>query len=146
MYRRANRVDLEDIAKLPGVNKSIDELKNYMSKGYRFLYVYENTDNDIIGASFFGADDVEDDIYDAEIYGIYTKNIKSKENVATEILFNTKQELFDLGYRNLIVWCKDNNPIKKCLISCGGKESKKREINGEVQTAYTYELVDMNID
>ncbi len=146
MYRRASRIDLETVSKLPGINKSVEELEKYIKKGYKFLYVYENMENSIIGASFFGADDVEDDAYDSEIYGIYTKNVKNKDNITAEILFNTKQELFNLGYRNLIVWCEDNNKFQKCLTSSGGRETKKREIDGKIQTAYTYDLVDMNIN
>lgn len=146
MYRRASKIDLENISKIPGISKSVEELEEYIKKGYKFLYVYESADNDILGASLFGADDIEDDIYDSEIYGIYTKNVKNKENITAEILFNTKQELFNLGYRNLIVWCGEDDKLKKCLASSGGKESKKRELNGKIQTAYTYDLVDMNID
>ena len=61
-------------------------------------------------------------------------------------MFDTKQELFNLGYRNLIVWCEENGKLQKYLISSGGRETKKREINGKIQTAYTYTLVDMNIE
>lgn len=146
MYRRASKMDLDDISKLPGINKSVDELEKYLQKGYKFLYVYENAVNNIIGASLFGADDIDDDSYDSEIYGIYTRNVKDKESITAEILFDTKRELFNLGYRNLIVWCEENGKLQKYLISSGGRETKKREINGKVQTAYTYTLVDMNID
>ena len=107
MYRRASKMDLDDISKLPGINKSVDELEKYLQKGYKFLYVYENAVNNIIGASLFGADDIDDDSYDSEIYGIYTRNVKDKESITAEILFDTKQELFNLGYRNLIVWCEE---------------------------------------
>lgn len=146
MYRRASKMDLDDISKLPGINKSVDELEKYLQKGYKFLYVYENAVNNIIGASLFGADDIDDDSYDSEIYGIYTRNVKDKESITAEILFDTKQELFNLGYRNLIVWCEENGKLQKYLISSGGRETKKREINGKIQTAYTYTLVDMNIE
>lgn len=146
MYRKAIKTDLESVSKLPGITKSVEELEKYIKKGYKFLYVYENIDSNIVGASFFGADEVDDDDYDSEIYGIYTKNIKNKEDITEEILFDTKQELFNLGYRNLIVWCEDDNKFKKYLTSSGGKETKKRELNGKIQTAYTYNLVDMNIN
>jgi len=32
MYRRASRIDLETVSKLPGINKSVEELEKYIKK------------------------------------------------------------------------------------------------------------------
>lgn len=145
MYRRANKADIDEIIKIPNINKSKDELERYLDKGYKYLYVYEKENNSIAGVSFFGADDVDDDDYDSEVYGIYTRNVKDKDTISAELLFDTKRELFNLGYRNLIIWCDDKNEKKKKnLQSSGGIESRKREINGRIEVAYTYNLVDLS--
>lgn len=145
MYRRANKSDIDEIIKIPNVNKSKEELERYLEKGYKFLYVYEKDNNSIVGASFFGADDIEDDDYDSEVYGIYTRNVKDKDTINAELLFDTKKELFNLGYRNLIIWCDEKNEKKrKYLQSSGGIESKKRENNGKIEVAYAYNLVDLS--
>ncbi|MGN1012319.1 MAG: hypothetical protein ACI4ON_00600 [Clostridia bacterium] len=145
MYRKANKSDIDDIMKLPNLNKSKEELEDYLNKGYKYLYVYERDNSSIIGASFFGADGVEDDDYDSEVYGIYTRNVKDKDTINAEMLFDTKKELFNLGYRNLIIWCDERNEKKKkYLQSSGGIESRKRENNGRIEVAYTYNLVDLS--
>lgn len=145
MYRRASKADIDEIIKIPNINKSKDELERYLSKGYQYLYVYEKENNSIVGASFFGADDIDDDDYDSEVYGIYTRNVKDKDIINAEILFDTKKELFNLGYRNLIIWCDEKNEKKKkYLQSSGGIESRKRENNGRIEVAYTYDLVDLS--
>ncbi len=147
MYRRAIKTDIDEIIKIPGVKYSKEELESFLKNGYKYLYVYENTNNTIVGASIFGSDEVDDDDYDSEIYGMYIKNVKDKDTINAEMLFETKQQLFDMGFRNLIVWVDDNNEkMQKYLVASGGKETKKREFNGKIQTAYTYALVDMNIE
>lgn len=145
MYRRANKSDINEIIKIPNINKTKEELEQYLEKGYKYLYVYEKDNNSIVGASFFGSDSIDDDDYDSEVYGIYTRNVRDKDIVNAELLFDTKKELFNLGYRNLIIWCDENNDKKrKYLQASGGIESKKRENNGKIEVAYTYNLVDLS--
>lgn len=145
MYRKANIGDIEEIVKIPNINKSREEIESYINKGYKYLYVYEKDNNSIVGASFFGADEIDDDDYDSEVYGFYTKNVKDKDTINAELLFDTKKELFNLGYRNLIIWCDEKNEKKKrYLQASGGIESRKRENNGRIEVAYTYALVDLN--
>lgn len=143
MYRKAEISDIDKIKSIPSINLTEDEIKKYINNDLRYLYVYENEDKDIISASFFGTDEIDDDDYDSEIYGIYTRNIKNKDVINSEVLFETKKELFDKGYRNLIVWCDEKNEkMRKFLKSSGGVESKKRENNNKIEVAYTYELLD----
>lgn len=143
MYRRANITDVEEIVKIPSIHYSKEEIMEYLKNGAKYLYVYENEENNIVNATFFGSDAVDNDDYDSEIYGIYTRNVKNKEVVNSEVLYHTKKELFEKGYRNLIVWCDEKNEkMKKFLKSSGGIESKKRENNNKIEVAYTYELID----
>lgn len=145
MYRKASKGDIDEIIKIPNINKTKEELEKYIDRGYKYLYVYEKENSDIVGATFFGSDDIDDDEYDSEIYGFYTKNLKDKDTVNAELLFDTKKELFNLGYRNLIVWCDEKNEKKKkYLLASGGRESRKRENNGKIEIAYTYNLVDLS--
>lgn len=147
MYRRAIKTDIDEIIKIPGVRYSKEELESFLEDRFKYLYVYENTNNTIVGASIFGSDEVDDDDYDSEIYGMYIKNVKDKDTINAEMLFDTKQELFNMGYRSLIIWVDENDEkMQKYLVASGGKESKKRELNGKIQTAYTYALIDMNIE
>ncbi len=143
MYRKAEISDIDKIKSIPSINLTEDEIKKYINNDLRYLYVYENDEKDIVSASFFGTDEIDDDDYDSEIYGIYTRNIKNKDVINSEVLFETKRELFDKGYRNLIVWCDEKNEkMRKFLKSSGGVESKKRENNNKIEVAYTYELLD----
>lgn len=145
MYRKASKGDIDEIIKIPNINKTKEELEKYIDRGYKYLYVYEKENSNIVGATFFGSDDIDDDEYDSEIYGFYTKNLKDKDTVNAELLFDTKKELFNLGYRNLIVWCDEKNEKKKkYLLASGGIESRKRENNGKIEIAYTYNLVDLS--
>ena len=145
MYRKASKGDIDEIIKIPNINKTKEELEKYIDRGYKYLYVYEKENSNIVGATFFGSDDIDDDEYDSEIYGFYTKNLKDKDTVNAELLFDTKKELFNLGYRNLIVWCDEKNEKKKkYLLASGGRESRKRENNGNIEIAYTYNLVDLS--
>ena len=142
MYRRANVTDVDEIAKIPSIDFSKEEIIEYLKNGAKYLYVYENEENNIVNATFFGSDAIDDDSYDSEIYGMYTRNVKNKEVVNSEVLFHTKKELFETGYRNLIVWCDEKNEkMKKFLKSSGGIESKKRENNNRIEFTYTYELI-----
>lgn len=145
MYRRANVNDIDKIVEIPNIGLSKEEIKEFMKNDDKYLYVYENEDNNIVSATFFGSDDVDDDDYDSEIYGIYTRNVKNKDTVNSEVLFETKKQLFDRGYRSLIVWCDESNEkMRKFLESSGGIESRKRENNNKIQVAYTYRLVDFS--
>ena len=145
MYRKASKGDIDEIIKIPNINKTKEELEKYIDRGYKYLYVYEKENSNIVGATFFGSDDIDDDEYDSEIYGFYTKNVKDKDTVNAELLFDTKKELFNLGYRNLIVWCDEKNEKKKkYLLASGGRESRKRENNGKIEIANTYNLVDLS--
>ena len=145
MYRKASKGDIDEIIKIPNINKTKEELEKYIDRGYKYLYVYEKENSNIVGATFFGSDDIDDDEYDSEIYGFYTKNLKDKDTVNAELLFDTKKELFNLGYRNLIVWCDEKNEKKKkYLLASGERESRKRENNGKIEIAYTYNLVDLS--
>ena len=141
MYRKASIADIEKIMKIPELNFTKDEIKDYLKNGSKFLYVYENDSNDILNATFFGTDEIEDDYYDSEIYGMYTRNIKNKDYINSEVIENTKKELFEKGFRNLIVWCDENNDkMRKLLESSGGVESKTRQLDNKIQVAYSYEL------
>ena len=113
MYRRASKADIDEILKIPNLNKSKDELERYLSKGYQYLYVYEKENNSIVGASFFGADDIDDDDYDSEVYGIYTRNVKDKDIINAEILFDTKKELFNLRFQNATNQLDNTSRIKE---------------------------------
>ena len=145
MYRKASKGDIDEIIKIPNINKTKEELEKYIDRGYKYLYVYEKENSNIVGATFFGSDDIDDDEYDSEIYGFYTKNLKDKDTVNAELLFDTKKELFNLGYRNLIVWCDEKNEKKKqYLLASAGRASRKRENNGKIEIAYTYNLVDLS--
>ena len=145
MYRKANVNDIDKIVEIPNIGLSKEEIKEFMKNDDKYLYVYENEENNIVSATFFGSDDVDDDNYDSEIYGIYTRNVKNKDTVNSEVLFETKKQLFDKGYRSLIVWCDESNEkMRKFLESSGGIESRKRENNNKIQVAYTYILVDFS--
>ena len=86
MYRKASKGDIDEIIKIPNINKTKEELEKYIDRGYKYLYVYEKENSNIVGATFFGSDDIDDDEYDSEIYGFYTKNLKDKDTVNAELL------------------------------------------------------------
>lgn len=141
MYRRAGMADVGEIAKIPNMDLSENEIKSYINGRLKYIYVYENENLDIIGASIFGADDIDDDEYDSEIFGLYSGDSENKDIIDTEMIFQTKKELFQKGYRSLIVWCDENNTEKRRLLkSSGGVEAKKRIVKDRVEIAYTYEL------
>ncbi len=143
MYRRANLNDIDEIMKIVNIPISEEEIKQSLNSDLKYLYVYENEKDKIVGATLFGADSVDDDDYDSEIYGIFAKKNENEDVIKSEILFETKKELFEKGYRSLIVWCDDNDEhTKKFLRSSGGREAKKRENNKRIEIAYTYELYD----
>ena len=70
MYRKANINDIDKIVEIPNIGLSKEEIKEFMKNDDKYLYVYENEDNNIVSATFFGSDDVDDDDYDSEIYGL----------------------------------------------------------------------------
>ena len=73
------------------------------------------------------------------------RNVKNKDTVNSEVLFETKKQLFDRGYRSLIVWCDEKNEkMRRFLENSGGIESRKRESNNKIQVAYTYRLIDFS--
>lgn len=142
MFRRAGIADVDEISRIPNITFSKDEIREYIKNDDKYLYVYEENSN-IVNATFFGSDDVDNDSYDSEIYGIYTRNVKNKETINTEVIVSTKKELFEKGYRNLIIWCDEKNEkMKDFLKNSGGIESKKRMNNEKIEIAYTYELLD----
>lgn len=140
MFRKASLSDIDEIMKIPNVNSTKQELRQYLKDGEKFLYVYLDK-NQIVNATFFGSDDVDDDEYDSEVYGIYTKDIDKKDEINKEVLNEAKKALFDKGYRRLIIWCdEDNNAMRKFLEKSGGLESRSRQKNDKLQVAYAYTL------
>lgn len=143
MYRKANLNDVENITKITQNQMTREEIMDYINKGQKYLYVYEQ-ENAIVGATFFGAQDIEEYDYDSEVFGIYSMK-NNEERINAELLFDTKKELFNMGYRKLVIWCdENNNKLRKSLQSSGGIETKQRENEGNIQIAYSYDLVDLS--
>ena len=144
MYRKANISDIENIVAMTNNKLTKQEIVEFIQKGQNYLYVYEQ-ENSIVGATFFGAQDIEEYDYDSEVFGLYTKNTKDKDMIHAELLFDTKKELFNMGYRKLVIWADETDEnLRKSLQSSGGKEVKQRENDGAIQIAYSYDLVDLS--
>lgn len=144
MYRKANISDIENIVAMTNNKLTKQEIVEFIQKGQNYLYVYEQ-ENSIVGATFFGAQDIEEYDYDSEVFGLYTKNSKDKDMIHAELLFDTKKELFNMGYRKLVIWADETDEnLRKSLQSSGGKEIKQRENEGSIQIAYSYDLVDLS--
>lgn len=144
MYRKANISDIENIVKITNNKITKQEIVEFIQKGQNYLYVYEQ-ENSIVGATFFGAQDIEEFDYDSEVFGLYTKNLKNKDIIHAELLFDTKKELFNMGYRKLVIWAdEEDESLRKSLQSSGGKEIKQRENDGNIQIAYSYDLIDLS--
>lgn len=144
MYRKANISDIENIVKITNNKITKQEIVEFIQKGQNYLYVYEQ-ENSIVGATFFGAQDIEEFDYDSEVFGLYTKNLKNKDIIHAELLFDTKKELFNMGYRKLVIWAdEEDESLRKSLQSSGGKEVKQRENDGSIQIAYSYDLIDLS--
>lgn len=140
MFRKASLSDIDEIMKIPNINSTKHELRQYLKNGEKFLYVFEEKNN-IVNATFFGSDDVDDDEYDSEVYGIYTKDVVRKDEINKEVLDEAKKALFEKGYRRLIIWCdEDNDEMRKMLEKSGGLESRSRQKNDKLQIAYAYTL------
>ena len=144
MYRKANISDIENIVKITNNKITKQEIVEFIQRGQNYLYVYEQ-DEGIVGATFFGAQDIEEYDYDSEVFGLYTKNTKDKDMIHAELLFDTKKELFNMGYRKLVIWADETDEnLRKSLQSSGGKEVKQRENDGAIQIAYSYDLIDLS--
>lgn len=144
MYRKANINDIEKIVKITDNKLTKQEIVDFIQRGKNYLYVYEQ-ESAIVGVTFFGAQDIEEYDYDSEVYGLYTKNSKDKDIISAELLFDTKKELFNLGFRRLVIWAnEEDNTLRKSLQASGGKEVKQRENDGAIQIAYSYDLVDLS--
>lgn len=144
MYRKANISDIENIVAMTNNKLTKQEIVEFIQKGQNYLYVYEQ-ENSIVGATFFGAQDIEEYDYDSEVFGLYTKNTKDKDMIHAELLFDTKKELFNMGYRKLVIWADETDEnLRKSLQSSGGKEVKQRENDGAIQIAYSYDLIDLS--
>lgn len=144
MYRKANISDIENIVAMTNNKLTKQEIVEFIQRGQNYLYVYEQ-ENSIVGATFFGAQDIEEYDYDSEVFGLYTKNSKDKDMIHAELLFDTKKELFNMGYRKLVIWADETDEnLRKYLQSSGGKEIKQRENEGSIQIAYSYDLVDLS--
>ena len=144
MYRKANISDIENIVAMTNNKLTKQEIVEFIQKGQNYLYVYEQ-ENSIVGATFFGAQDIEEHDYDSEVFGLYTKNTKDRDMIHAELLFDTKKELFNMGYRKLVIWADETDEnLRKSLQSSGGKEVKQRENDGAIQIAYSYDLIDLS--
>lgn len=144
MYRKANISDIENIVKITNNKITKQEIVEFIQRGQNYLYVYEQ-DEGIVGATFFGAQDIEEYDYDSEVFGLYARNSKDKDMIHAELLFDTKKELFNMGYRKLVIWADETDEnLRKSLQSSGGKEIKQRENEGNIQIAYSYDLVDLS--
>ena len=144
MYRKANISDIENIVKITNNKITKQEIVEFIQRGQNYLYVYEQ-DEGIVGATFFGAQDIEEHDYDSEEFVLYTKNSKDKDMIHAELLFDTKKELFNIGFRKLVIWADETDEnLRKSLQSSGGKEIKQRENEGNIQIAYSYDLVDLS--
>ena len=73
MYRKANISDIENIVKITNNKITKQEIVEFIQRGQNYLYVYEQ-DEGIVGATFFGVQDIEEHDYDSEVFGLYTKN------------------------------------------------------------------------
>ena len=67
MYRKASKGDIDEIIKIPNINKTKEELEKYRDREYKYVYVYEKENSNIVGATFFGSDDIDDDEYDSQL-------------------------------------------------------------------------------
>ena len=144
MYRKANISDIENIVKITNNKITKQEIVEFIQRGQNYLYVYEQ-DEGIVGATFFGAQDIEEYDYDSEVFGLYARNSKDKDMIHAELLFDTKKELFNMGYRKLVIWANETDELlRKSLQASGGKEVKQRENDGAIQIAYSYDLVDLS--
>lgn len=144
MYRKANINDIEKIVKITDNKLTKQEIVEFIQKGQNYLYVYEQ-ENGIVGATFFGAQDIEEYDYDSEVYAFYTKNTKDKDIISAELLFDTKKELFNMGFRKLVIWAdEEDGTLRKSLQASGGRETKQRENDGNIQIAYSYDLIDLS--
>ena len=144
MYRKANISDIENIVKITNNKITKQEIVEFIQRGQNYLYVYEQ-DEGIVGATFFGAQDIEEYDYDSEVFGLYARNSKDKDMIHAELLFDTKKELFNMGFRKLVIWADETDEnLRKSLQSSGGKEIKQRENEGSIQIAYSYDLVDLS--
>ena len=144
MYRKANISDIENIVKITNNKITKQEIVEFIQRGQNYLYVYEQ-DEGIVGATFFGAQDIEEYDYDSEVFGLYARNSKDKDMIHAELLFDTKKELFNMGFRKLVIWADETDEnLRKSLQSSGGKEIKQRENEGNIQIAYSYDLVDLS--
>ena len=143
MYRRATINDLEEVEKIADNNITKDILLSTFKGNEKYVYVFETDALDILGVMYFGSDDVDNDDFDSEVYGIYAINNELKETIKAEMLFQAKKELYSKGYRNLIIWCNDEDEeSKKLYKGVGGIETKKRDNNNEVEVAYSFRLID----
>lgn len=144
MYRRATINDLEQIEKIANNRINKDTLLSTFNGNEKYIYVFEEENMGILGVMYFGSDDVDDDDFDSEIFGIYAiNNERLAENIKAEMLFQTKRELYEKGYRNLIIWCSDDDEVaKKFYSGTGGIETKKRNNNDKIEVAYSFELID----
>ena len=67
MYRKANISDIENIVAMTNNKLTKQEIVEFIQKGQNYLYVYEQ-ENSIVGATFFGAQDIEEHDYDSEVF------------------------------------------------------------------------------
>jgi len=143
MYRGAKKEDIDEIVKIDNVDMSKRKIEDILRDDQQYVFVYAKDDNKILGVSFAKSQDIEEYDYDSEIYGIYTKNVKDRDLITSDLLYNTQKELFNLGFRNLVIWCNEKDKKqRKNLEASGGVEAKQRENNGQIQIAYRYELTD----
>lgn len=144
MYRKATFNDLDEIKKIANNNITKDILESTFNGEEKYVYVLENEELKIVGVTYFGSDDVDNDDFDSEIFGIYTvTNNELAQNFKAEMIFQTERTLYEKGYRNLIVWCDDDDEeSKKIYRGIGGMETKKRDKDNHVQVAYSFELID----
>ena len=107
MYRKASKGDIDEIIKIPNINKTKEELEKYIDRGYKYLYVYEKENSNIVGATFFGSDDIDDRIDDPEVEGVpeyaehyvYMKDTSFGKNVYL-IEYKTKGNELALEMKN----------------------------------------------
>lgn len=141
MYRRATIDDLEEIEKIAENKITKDTLLSTFKGNEKYVYVFESDNSNILGVTYFGSDDVDNDDFDSEVFGIYTINNELKDAIKAEMIFQTKRELYSKGYRNLIIWCNDEDEeSKKLFKGVGGIETKKRDKDNLVEVAYSFEL------
>jgi len=94
------------------------------------ILVYKENKN-ILGVIKFGAEELEKD--KGEIFVLYVKLEERRKGIGTKLLNQAKQELLKMGYKDMIVWCFDENKIGKSFyLKSGGeqKEDRNFEVNG----------------